>query len=341
MALDGEPPEETGEQRIRLAPRLVRAVPSTLEPTPLPAPPVEEWIEAEAPSTLVAKPDRSRMDLVSLDRSSSRKQARAARQKNRSVLRGKRSRQIDIWLVRGCWYLLTLAVGGGALWVLKQRLGKSATHLFTPPAQVAPTVAPSDRVLDMLEAFLTTPGASAKARYVLEAGRVESLMAVAYAAGTLPEGQLRFGVPQPLEIGIWAVPAKVLGPPEFLLHLMVREVEGQPLLDWETYEQEMTQRFVAFASTPQSGEAEFRLVLERAHAFAAALDEAVAVRVAAPGSAALADPVVVRADLCPMLGSALPWGQRRRALVGLAWQTPPGGTARLMLTSVIRWEFLP
>ena len=340
MPTSGGQPEEPWEQRIRPAPRSLRPAPPPEElpvlESPSPAPP----LSGEPPTPMV-RPDRSRMDPLSLDRSTTRKLSRWFRQEKQTGIRSRRARKIDRMLMRGLTILLVVAGTGMAVWKVRSWLKRNASQVFGVAERSHITAPSADRVLNMLEAFLTTADVSAKAVHVLDRTRVQPLMEAAYAKGKLPEAQVRFGVPQPLETGVWAVPAKVLGPPEFLLHLMVREVQGEPKLDWETYEQEMTQRFVSFAAQPGQRSAEFRLVLERAHPFAAGPDESTAVRLAAPGSPALAEPVTVRPDIAPALADALPWDRRRRALVRLEWDSASGSRPRLMLREVVRWEFLP
>lgn len=338
MSSSGGQPEEPWE-RIRPAPRAVRATsPPAQVPVsePEPSPPV-----LDVPPAPLHRPDRAKMDPLSLDRSSSRKLSRLFRREKRTQLRSRRARRIDRWVIRSLTFLLMAGVIGAALWSLRQRLGSGMRKVFVPPAPARAVATPAERIPDMLESFLTASGTTAKAAHVLDRARVEPLMDAIYAQRNLPEDQLRFGVPQPLEPGVWVVPAKVLGPPEFLLHLMVREEQGEFKLDWETYEQELAQRFTTFAASPGKAGGDFRLVLERAHAFAAGPDESIAVRIAAPGSPALAEPVTVRPDLAPSLANALPWNRRRRALVHLEWHTPAAGPPRLLLTEVVKWEFLP
>jgi hypothetical protein len=343
MTPPGDRPDESQEQRIRPVPRPVRSTPAPpFSPPPVIVPdPIRQAPPQDEASP--ARPDRARMDPLSLDRGAAKKVAlaegRALPPSSRPRSRDKRRQR----LIRAVTLVLALGAGGILFWSLRKRLRTEASQVFNQPA-AARTAVPSrqDRVLDMLEAFLTAPDMDAKAAWVLDRVRVRPLMKAAYASGQLPEDQLRFGVPLALEPGVSAVPAKVSVSPPFLMHLMVREEHGEPKLDWETYEQEITRKFITFAAKPGQPGGEFRLVLERTHDFSGTPGESVAVRVAAPGSPALAQPVVVRPDIAPALTDALPWNRRRRALVRLAWDTPPGGASpRMILREVVRWEFLP
>ena len=339
MSTPGGQSEESWEQRIRPAPRAARPArppeaPQSIERLPHPPP-------ASDDSSAPAKPDRSRMDPLSLDRSTSRKLSRLLRGEIHTRTRHQRSRRLDRWLMLWIVLLLAAAMAGGVVWLMRQRLDLATGTQTAMPVGTRAAALSGDRVLAMLQAFLLAPHTPAKAAYVLDSTRVLPLMVKAYQKGGMPEASLQLGVPQPLDHGVWAVPAKAPGPPEFLLHLIIREVQGEPRLDWETFAQEIGQRFTAFVAVPGTAGREFRLVLERAHAFAAGPDESVAVRIAAPGNPALADPVTVRAEIAPALSDALPWNRRRRALVRLEWQTPPGGTPRLLLTEVVKWEFIP
>ena len=115
-----------------------------------------------------------------------------------------------------------------------------------------------------------------------------------------------------------------------------------PLLDWETYEQEMAQRFPAFAGNPGSPAADFRLVAGtgprlRLHGPGSPLT----VRVAAPGSPALVQSTRGPWEAAAGLTASLPWNRPRRALVRLEWESRPDAPPRLILRQVVRWEFLP
>lgn len=343
MTPPGDQPDEPQEQRIRPAPRPVRSAPAPPFSDPPVIVPEPVWQAPPPDEAYPARPDRARMDPLSLDRGAAKKVAlaegRALPPSSRPRSRNKRRQR----LIRAGTFVLALGACSIVFLSLRKRLKSNASQIFNQSA-AAKTAVPSrqDRVLDMLEAFLTAPDVDAKSAWVLDRDRVRPLMEAAYASGQLPEDQLRFGVPLTLEPGVSAVPAKVSVSPPFLMHLMVREENGEPKLDWETYEQEISRKFITFAAKPGQPGGEFRLVLERTHDFSGAPGESVAVRVAAPGSPALAQPVVVRPDLAPALTSALPWDRRRRALVRLDWDTPPGGASpRLMLREVVRWEFLP
>ncbi len=193
----------------------------------------------------------------------------------------------------------------------------------------------------MLQAFRAAPGAEEKAAFVIDPARVKPLMAAAYQSNRLPEGGLEFGVPVALEPGLLLVPARVAGPPEFLLHLVVQDRQGRFLLDWETYEQEMTQRFTTFAAKPGSPAGDFRLMIGRAHSFGQVSGAHPSVRVAAPGSTALVQLVKVSEGARAAVIHSLPWDQRRRALVRLRWETPPDDDPILVLEEIVRWDFLP
>ena len=207
------------------------------------APPPED-------ATLV-RPDRARMDPLILDRSTAKKLAIEESRGKPTPWRLRWKGKMRLWLIRGMSLVLVLGAAGVLFLTLRKRLMREASQVFNKPDAVKMAVPTTrDRVLDMLEAFLTAPDVDAKAAWVLDRARVQPLMEAAYASGRLPEDQLRFGVPQPLEPGVSAVPAKVSVSPPFLMHLMVREEHGEPKLDWETYEQEITRKFVRFAAKP-------------------------------------------------------------------------------------------
>lgn len=342
MSQPGGHPDEPWEQRIRPKPRPVRPA-APVEPAPSPEPVPQAAMPLEELQSPSARPDRSRMDPSSLDWSAEHELTAEARQKNLAISRGLRARRIDRWLMTAILGLVLVMVGGGVYWFFKHHETPDPVPVIVKPATPAipPVEDAGSRVLTMLNAFLTAPDAMAKTAHVLDRERVLPLMVTAYASGTLPEESLEIGVPQPLESGIMAVPARVSGPPDFVLHLMVREVAGSWKLDWETYEQEMTQRFTAFASVPGKKADTFRLVVERSHDFGSGPAESLSVRVAAPGAPAIAEPVGVPTVLAAALKEALPWNRRSRALVRLEWESASGRRPRLMLREVVRWEFLP
>ena len=283
------------------------------------------------------------MDPVMLDRAAARLRAEALRRSSQNQRRRWKALRIDRALQYALLLLLGMVLAGGVFWALKTWKKRQSPDL--PQAAVLPSArkvpSSSDRALRMLQAFLTAPDAAAKSAYVLDAARVKPLMEAAYRTGGLPESSLSLGVPQTLDGKVIAVPARVSGPAEFLLHLMVREVNGEPRLDWETYEQEMSQRFPAFTGRPGTPAADFRLVLERAHSFANGPGAPLTVRVAAPGSAALVSPIAVHPEAAAGLTAALPWNRPRRALVRLGWETLPDGVPRIILLEVVRWDFIP
>ena len=338
MSPPGDRPEETAEQ-IRQAWNRVHSAPPLGDlPGGVPAPPLRP--EQELP---LEKPDRSLMDPVVLDRTTARQRAEELRRHSRNQRRRWKALRIDRWLQFVLLLLIGVALAGGVFWALKTWKIRQTRNLpqasVLAPAQLAPSS--GDRALKMLQAFLAAPDAAAKSAYVLDAARVKPLMETACRAGVLPEAALSLGVPQVLDGKVIAVPAQVSGPAEFLLHLMIREVDGVPLLDWETYEQEMMQRLPAFAGNPGSPAAEFRLVVERAHAFDSIPAGPLTVRVAAPGSPALVNPLVVHQEAAADVTTSLTWNRPRRALVRLEWESRPDAPPRLILRQVVRWEFLP
>ncbi|MES2466195.1 MAG: hypothetical protein V4675_02745 [Verrucomicrobiota bacterium] len=330
MSPPGDRPEETAEQ-IRQAWNLVHSAPPPGDvPGEVSVPPLE-------------KPDRSLMDPVLLDRVTARQRVEELRRRSRDQRRRWKALRIDRWLQFALLLLIGVALAGGVFWGLKTWKLRQSRDLSLAPVLAPAPLAPSssDRALKMLQAFLAAPDAAAKSAYVLDAARVKPLMEAAYEAGVLPEAALSLGVPQRLDGNVVTVPAQVSGPAEFLLHLMIREVDGVPLLDWETYEQEMAQRFPAFAGNPGSPAAEFRLVVERAHAFDPIVAGPLTVRVAAPGSPALVSPLAVHAEAAAGMSDALPWNRPRRALVRLEWESRPDVPPRMILRQLVRWEFLP
>ena len=342
MSQPGGHSDEPREQRIRPEPRPVRPA-APVESVPPSEPESRSAMPSEELEISSARPDRSRMDPSSLDRSTERERTAEARQKVLAISRKRRARRIDRWFMGAIPALVLAMVGAAVYWKFKRHETPSPVPVIVKPATSAilPVEDAGSRVLTMLNAFLTAPDVMARSVYVLDRERVLPMMKAAYAGGTLPEEDLELGVPQPLETGIMAVPAKVPGPPDFVLHLMVREVAGAWKLDWETYEQEMTQRFTAFASVPGKNADTFRLILERCHDFGSGPAESLSVRVAAPGAPAIAEPVGVPTVLAPALKEALPWNRRSRALVRLEWDSAAGRRPRLMLREVLRWEFLP
>lgn len=338
MSAPGDRPEETAEQ-IRQAWNRVHPVPPPGEvPGGMPSPP-----PGTEPVPLLEKPDRSLMDPVLLDRAAARQRAEELRRRSRDQRRRWKALRIDRWFQFGLLLLIGVALAGGVFWALKAWKIRQSRDLPRSPVLAPTPLAPSssDRALKMLQAFLAAPDAAAKSAYVLDAARVKPLMEAAYQAGGLPEAALSLGVPQPLDGNVITVPAQVSGPADFLLHLMIREVDGVPLLDWETYEQEMAQRFPAFAGNPGSPAADFRLVLERAHDFDTTPAGPLTVRVAAPGSPALVNPLVVHEEAAAAVTASLTWNRPRRALVRLEWESRPDAPPRLILRQVVRWDFLP
>ncbi len=334
-------PDDPREHRLRPEPRPVRpaaAPPTAPIPEPEPPPPAP-LPEISGP---VVRPDRSRMDPASLSKSAEREIKQVARQQVLTSSRMQRARRIDQSLKYGAAAMVLLGMGGGLYWFSQRgKAVKYSPALAQPPPAVVMTATPGSGALEMLRAFLAAPDAKAKAAFVCESERVRPQMEKSYAASILPEKGLQLGVPQPLEPGILTIPATVAGPPDFVLHLIVREEPSGWKLDWETYEQEMSQRFVGFASVPGKKGGEFRLVVERAHDFDSASEASVFLRVGAPGAPALAEPVFVPPALAGAVKEALPWSSRRRALLRLEWTQGPSARPQLILQEVRRWEFLP
>jgi hypothetical protein len=337
MASSGGPPDDAWE-RIRPAPRPLasgKGRVSRRADSPEPGAPVRRAFPP------LPKPDRARMDPENFEAPVSTLRSRSSsRIKTRA--RETRASTLDRWLARLGYCCLTLFLGGAGWWFLSRQPKASLPPAAPPsvPVQVTESGA-GPRVLAMLQAFWSAPGVEGKAAYVIDAPRVKPLMSAAYQSGSLPEASLEFGVPLVLEPGLLQVPARVAGPPEFLLHLIVKEEQGRFLLDWETYEQEMSRRFTTFATKPGSPAGDFRVVLERAHSFGPGSDAAPAVRVAAPGSPALAQLVQVSAGARAAIIQSLPWNQRRRALVRLRWESADGAAPMLVLEEMVRWDFLP
>jgi len=282
------------------------------------------------------------MDPLILDRSSSRKDQRTKREASRGHRRARHGKRIDRWLLRAVLALLAFLLGMG-LWALIQ--DRKTAREEAQRASLLPLPDPSaalrGQTRHMVQEFLAAPDAVAKSAWVLDRERVLPLMTQAYAANRLPESGLIPGVPRALEQGVILVPAQVDGLTHFLLHLVVKEQDGKPLLDWETYEQDISQRFVRFAANPKLPGGDFRLFIERAHDFDTPSGKTIAIRLAPPGGAALAAPAAAAPGAGPDVISGLPWNQRRRALVRLEWETSADLPPKMILREILRWDFLP
>jgi hypothetical protein len=280
------------------------------------------------------------MDPTLLDRSTSRRAVREARKEVKKQRRERRGTKIDRVIQTLMLAVLGAAVAGGVYWFLKIQLPATGADAVTvTPVPVEPTA--GERALAVWQRFASAPDARAKSAFVLDRGRVGPLMEAGYQKNPLPDHKVTPGVPQPLEAGVLAIPSQVAGPPDFLLQIMMRVEEGDYKIDWETYEQEITQRFIQFAGKKNSPAGDFRLVVERAHAFDDGPPDAVYVRIAAPGKPAMARPVIVHARAAAAVKASLPWNSHRRALVRLGWETRPGELPEIVLQEVVRWEFLP
>lgn len=280
------------------------------------------------------------MDPTVLDRRTSRQLARQGRKEAKKAHRARQVSSIDRWIQTLVLAVLGAAVAGGVYWFLKLQLPASTpTSVAVTPVPVEPSA--GEQALTVWRAFAAAPDARAKSAYVLDRERVGPLMEAAYQKQPVPDQKVTPGVPQPLETGILAIPCQVEGPPDFLMQVMMRQEEGHYRIDWETYDQEITKRFIQFAGKKNSPAGDFRLVLERAHAFNAGPPDAVYVRVAAPGHPAMAQPVIVHARAAAAVKAALPWNRHRRALIRLGWETRPGQSPEIVLQEVVRWEFLP
>ena len=335
------PPSEEPWERIRPAPRPLRPPPEAA-PAPAPPPPKPLPPEVREPAPVLPKPDRSRMDPLSLDRSGSRKDQRTKRDASRSHRRARHGQRIDRWLMRGVLALLIILLSLGIWSFLKDRkAAREEEQRAALPAMTDPRNAIREQTSRMVREFLAAPDAAAKSAWVLDRDRVLPLMVQAYATNRLPESGLTPGVPRALEQGVILVPAQVDGLTHFLLHLVVKEQDGKPLLDWETYEQEISQRFIRFAANPKLPGGDFRLVVERTHDFESPAGKTTAIRLAPPGGSALAAPAAVAPGAEAAVISGLPWNQRRRALVRLEWETPANDPPRIILREILRWDFLP
>lgn len=346
MSANGEPTGESWE-RIRPAPRPVRparsaedAYPPAPPPPPPPPEPEPEFTGVSAP---VEKPDRSAMDPLLLDRTAARQSMHGASRERRNQRRSKRTRMID-GLLRTIFLTMAGAVvAAGLYWALKLRENRIAAQrmaaLPRPVDTSGATAGP--RVLAMMKAFLAAPDAEAKSAFVLDAERVLPLMKTAYEAGRLQESDITFGVPQPVGGGVLALPLKAPGPPELLLHVLVRDLPAGPRLDWETYEQELNQRFLRFVEKPGSAGADFRVILERSHPFDGARPGEEAVRIATPGGSLYNRPVTLGSGAAAPVTAGLPWDKRRRALVRLEWNSGEGKVPAVVVRELVRWDFLP
>ncbi|MDB6071003.1 MAG: hypothetical protein JWL81_2174 [Verrucomicrobiales bacterium] len=283
------------------------------------------------------------MDPLLLDRSAARQSTQGARKEHRNQRRSKRANFID-----GLFRVVLLGVAGAvvaaaAYWTLKIRENRlAAKRMAAVPAAAQTSGASSGpRVLAMMQSFLAASDAEAKSAFVLDSARVLPLMKTAYAAGRIEESGITFGVPQPVGTGVLALPIKAPGPPEILLQVLVRDLPDGPRLDWETYEQELNQRFLRFVEKPGSPGGDFRMILERSHPFDGVRPGVEAVRLATPGGTLYNRPVVLGPEAAAPVTAGLPWNKRRRALVRLEWTSEPGKAPAVMVRELVRWDFLP
>ena len=308
-------------ERIRLTPRLVRpaAEPEEDELAGPAGPEEEEEVEIDdqtGESPLRIRPDRSRMDPLSLDRSACRKFESLFQYEQESE-RQKILAKSDGFLLRAALGFLGFLMAAGLWWMLGRRapgeLSVTAGHTSSRPGPGQGPIPPvvTEPALVLLEGFLAAPDADAKAAFVLDPERVKPLMETVYAKGPLPDSSLKAGAPQRQAHGITMVPAKVGN--GWMILIFCREKEGRLLLDWETYYQEVSQKLAQFFKFPGSPGGVFRVVLERTHSFEAGFG-AVCVRLAAPGHPASTEAVIVAEEARPSLTGELPWNERRRAL---------------------------
>lgn len=346
MTPNGEPTGESWE-RIRPAPRPVRparsaedAYPPLPPPPPPPPEPEPEFTGVSAP---LEKPDRSGMNPLLLDRSAAIQTMRGERRDRRNQRRSKRSKIIDGLLRTILLTTAGAAVAGGLYWALKVRENRIAAQRMAalPRAVDTSGATAGPRVLAMMKDFLAAPDAEAKSAFVLDPDRVLPAMKAAYGAGGLEESGITFGVPQPVGGGVLALPIKVPGPPEVLLHVLVRDLPAGPRLDWETYEQELNQRFLRFIEKPGSPGGDFRVILERSHPFEGARPGVEAVRIATPGGSLYNRPVTLGSGAAAPVTAGLPWDKRRRALVRLEWDSGEGKVPAVVVRELVRWDFLP
>lgn len=266
-----------------------------------------------------------------------------ARKDRRNMRRSKQAKMIDGLLRTTLLVTAAAAVAGALYWTLRIRESTIAARRMAalPPAVDRSGATSGPRVLAMMEAFLAAPDAAAKSAYVLDSGRVLPIMKAAYEAGRLQESGITLGVPQPVGTGVLALPIKAPGPPEVLLQVLVRDLPEGPRLDWETYEQELNQRFVKFLQKPGGPGADFRLILERSHPFEGAPAGVEAVRLASPGGMLYNRSVILGADALAPVTAGLPWDKKRQALVRLEWSPEPGKSPVVVVRELVRWDFLP
>ena len=301
--------------------------------------PVRPEAESDQEEQSIIRPDRTRMDPLSLDRSASKKVVHLFEQELMKE-RQKASARSDGYLLRGAaGFLLFLLLAGLWWWFGSRPSGKPVVPAVSP-VQKPVTTASTDPALVMFQEFLAAPGVAGKSAFVLDAERVRPLMESAYAKGILPESFLRPGVPQRQAHGITLLPARVASPSPYRILIFCREKEGRLLLDWETYYQEMSHVLADFTNYPGSPRGVFRVVLERTHSFEAGPD-VVCVRLAAPGHEALTESVVVAEEARASITDGLPWSQRRRGLARLEWEKIPGKPFRIVLRELKQWDFVP
>jgi len=351
-----DPPGESHEfsERIHPIPRPLKEIRVEARPPgPAPPPPAPE----PAPVQVGPKPDRSRMPVQVLHQTSDDKQLSITGDLPRGRIRT-RSNRTTKWARRGKLPVKLGLILFVLFWVVhtlntRLKLGlfkkpKPVPVLSTalPPAtpaqlDMAEKAGETERALQAARKFLAAPDVQSQSLYVLDRNRVLPLMQAASNSGAAPDAQLRLGVPRSIGPGLTLIPAQGTARPDLLLHLLLQEKDGKAMLDWETYAQDASQRFLKFAAHPGARGGDFRLVLERVHGFGAADREQTAVRVSPLGNPALADPVLVVPEAVAAITAGLPWEKRRRAMVRLEWESPAGQAPRIVLRELVRWDFLP
>ena len=350
-----DPPGESHEflKRIQPIPRPLKEIRVEALPPEPPPPPEPE----PAPFQVGPKPDRSRMPVLVLDPAAANKQLSitGAKPKGRIRTRSNRTRKwarqgkflvkLGLILATLFWVILTLNTRLKLGLFKKQKPVPSLSTGLSPASPVqldlAGKAGMADRALQTARIFLAAPDVRNQSLHVLDRDRVLPLMLAASSSGAAPDAQLRLGVPRSIGPGLTLIPAQGTAQPDLLLHLLLQEKEGKPLLDWETYHQDATQRFLKFAAHPGTRGGDFRLVLERVHGFGAPGSEQTAVRVSPLGNPALADPVRVVPEAVTAITAGLPWEKRSRAMVRLEWESPAGQAPQIVLRELVHWDFLP